>query len=108
MATCKECFHYEACEDMLATLGYIVDGDGKDADTRCKEFKHKDDIAEVVRCEKCKSGEPYERTDGKTGYYCLCPRNSFVYGQRLDRVFNPVKTATDYCSYGERRDHATD
>ena len=62
MATCKDCFHFEACGSMLKSLGFTVDGDGKDADKRCKEFKHKDDVAEV------KHGWWYWDADSETGH----------------------------------------
>lgn len=61
------------------------------------------DAVEVVRCNNCKLAVPYERTDGLTGYYCMCDKNSFTYGQNWDRRFNPVKESNDFCSYGERR-----
>ena len=48
MATCKDCFHNEACVDMLELMGYIVNGDGIDADKRCNQFIHKSYVAPVV------------------------------------------------------------
>ena len=48
MATCKECLHYDACVDLLESMGYIVDGDGIDADKRCNQFIHKSCVAPVV------------------------------------------------------------
>lgn len=63
------------------------------------------DVAPVVRCKDCEHAERYERTDGTAGYYCGCPQNSFTYGERWDRVFNPAKEADDFCSYGERKDN---
>lgn len=62
------------------------------------------DAVPVVRCHQCKFAKPYERIDGIAGYYCLHPLHSFTYGQRLDRVFTPVKESEDFCSYGERRE----
>lgn len=61
------------------------------------------DAVEVVRCKDCKFADPYERTDGLTGYYCMCDKNSFTYGQNWDRRFNPVKESNDFCSYGESK-----
>ena len=61
------------------------------------------DVAEVVRCKDCEHAERYERTDGTAGYYCGHPQNTFVYGDRWDRVFKPAKEADDFCSYGERK-----
>ena len=48
MATCKDCFHNEACVDMLELMGYIVNGDGIDADKRCNQFINASDVAPVV------------------------------------------------------------
>lgn len=61
------------------------------------------DVEPVVRCRECEHAERYERTDGTAGYYCGHPQNTFVYGDRWDRVFKPVKKPDDFCSYGERR-----
>ena len=61
------------------------------------------DAVPVVRCRECEHAERYERTDGTAGYYCGHPQNTFVFGDRWDRVFKPVKKPDDFCSYGERR-----
>lgn len=61
------------------------------------------DVAPVVRCKDCEYSERYERTNETAGYYCGHPKNSFTYGERWDRVFEPVKEADDFCSYGKRR-----
>lgn len=47
MATCKECVHWEACVDLLQSMGYTVDGDGCDADNRCKTFKDRSRFMEL-------------------------------------------------------------
>ena len=47
MATCKDCLHFEACVDLLQSMGYTVDGDGCDADKRCKTFKDRSRFVEV-------------------------------------------------------------
>ena len=62
------------------------------------------DSVPVVRCKVCEHSERYERTDGTAGYYCGHPQNTFVFGDRWDRVFKPVKKPDDFCSYGQRRD----
>ena len=62
------------------------------------------DAVPVVRCTGCKHAERYERTDGTAGYYCGHPQNTFVFGDRWDRVFKPVNKPDDFCSYGERKD----
>lgn len=61
------------------------------------------DAVPVVFCKGCEHAERYERTDGTAGYYCGHPQNAFVYGERWDRVFKPVKKPDDFCSFGERR-----
>nr|DAZ43046.1 MAG TPA: baseplate protein [Caudoviricetes sp.] len=61
------------------------------------------DAVPVVRCKGCGHAERYERTDGTAGYYCGHPQNTFVFGDRWDRVFKPVKKPDDFCSYGERK-----
>lgn len=62
------------------------------------------DAEVVVRCKECEHAERYERTDGTAGYYCGHPQNTFVYGDRWDRVFKPAKEADDFCSSGERKE----
>ncbi|MGN1058693.1 MAG: hypothetical protein ACI4Q7_05015 [Candidatus Avelusimicrobium sp.] len=42
--TCKDCVHYEACKSMLEAMGYLVDGDGLDADEKCETFQSKKDV----------------------------------------------------------------
>lgn len=61
------------------------------------------DVAPVVPCKGCEHAERYERTDGTAGYYCGHPQNTFVYGERWDRVFKPVKKPDDFCSCGKRK-----
>lgn len=62
------------------------------------------DVEPVVPCKGCEYAERYARTDGSAGYYCGHPQNTFVYGERWDRVFKPVKKPDDFCSYGEKRE----
>lgn len=62
------------------------------------------DAVPVVRCKGCKHAEQYARTDGTAGYYCGHPKNAFVYGERWDRVFKPVKNPDDFCSFGEPKE----
>lgn len=61
------------------------------------------DVEPVVPCKGCEHAERYARTDGTAGYYCGHPQNTFVYGERWDRVFKPVKKPDDFCSFGEPR-----
>ena len=62
------------------------------------------DVEPVVPCKGCEHAERYERTDGTAGYYCGHPQNTFVYGERWDRVFKPVKKPDDFCSFGEPKE----
>ena len=62
------------------------------------------DAVEVVRCKECRWGKPYNRNDGEIGYYCGFCGHSFKYGTAWERVYEPIKEAEDFCSYGERRE----
>ncbi len=62
------------------------------------------DVEPVVPCKGCEHAERYERIDGTAGYYCGHPQNTFVYGERWDRVFKPVKNPDDFCSFGKREE----
>lgn len=61
-------------------------------------------VAPVVRCKDCKYAKQYERSDGTAGYSCSHPQNIFTYGERWDRVFEPIKEPDDFCSYGEPKE----
>ena len=77
----------------------LIDGDVKGAGLILAD-------AVVVRCKECEHAERYERTDGTAGYYCGHPQNTFVYGERWNRLFKPAKEADDFCSSGERKEGA--
>lgn len=62
------------------------------------------DVEPVVSCKGCEHAERYERIDGTAGYYCGHPQNAFVFGDRWDRVFKPVKKPDDFCSFGEPKE----
>ena len=62
------------------------------------------DVEPVVHCKGCEHAERYERIDGTAGYYCGHPQNTFVYGERWDRVFKPVKNPDDFFSFGSKMD----
>lgn len=61
------------------------------------------DVVEVARCKDCQYAKPYERNDGQMGYYCQHQNCTFLYGTNWERLFEPIKEANDFCSYGERR-----
>ena len=57
MATCKDCFHVDACERQLrSAFPNVLDEEIKNViirDINCRNFKNKADIVEVVRCKDC-------------------------------------------------------
>lgn len=61
------------------------------------------DAVPVVRCKDCVWAKPYERNDGLVGYYCQHRGHTFQYGTNWERLFEPIKEADDFCSYGERK-----
>lgn len=62
------------------------------------------DAVVVTRCKDCKHAKHYERADGTVGYSCGHPQNIFTYGERWDRVFEPIKEPDDFCSFGEPKE----
>ena len=70
MATCKDCFHNEACVDMLELMGYIVNGDGIDADKRCNQFINASDVAPVVHAKWDVNGH-CTNCGGHAPFYCM-------------------------------------
>lgn len=62
------------------------------------------DAVVVTRCKDCKHAKRYERADGTAGYSCGHPQNIFTYGERWDRVFEPIKEPDDFCSYGKLKE----
>lgn len=95
------------------TMKLIQEGE-KHLDTLAEGFAEASHIAKyiaptvdavpVVPCKGCGHAERYARTDGTAGYYCGHPQNTFVYGERWDRVFKPVKEPDDFCSFGKRKE----
>lgn len=51
--TCKDCIHFDACKSLLEAQGYIVDGDGHEADKRCDQFAARSKYIEMP----CKIGD---------------------------------------------------
>lgn len=56
----------------------------------------------VPYCKNCEYGEAYDRTDGKKGIYCRCPRSILHYGN--GGIFTPVRENLDFCSYGKPKE----
>lgn len=79
---CKDCIHYDIC---------IFHADGNKTD-KCRNYKSKSDVVEVVRCKDCKYWQ--KRSKGTHG---ACLRDGNV-----DYVFWTYDN--DFCSYGERKE----
>ena len=102
MATCKNCFHYEACSGFKTTdldkdvWHYCQIGipeEIPDIDQRCDSFKDRKSWVEVVRCKDCKFWE--------CGTCKLHSEEPDQYSVGL----SVVMMGTDFCSYGERKDN---
>ncbi len=92
--TCKDCYHYEACDGFLPS---DMDKDvwdlcakGKadeipDIENSCSEFENKADFAKVTRCKNCKHfiTDTFKRT--------MCNRTFTMFEMNEN----------DFCSYGE-------
>ena len=80
MATCKDCFHKNACGNFREFLmGGLVE-------KTCKHFKNKADVVPVVRCIDCKH-----------------LMFSDCYGE-CSIGYMGIVSPNDYCSYGERKE----
>lgn len=60
------------------------------------------DLLGETSFKNCEYGEAYDRTDGKKGIYCHCPRSILHYGN--GSIFTPVRENLDFCSYGKPRE----
>lgn len=75
---------------------------GIDALRELAEADKEGRTATVTYCKNCEYGEAYDRTDGKKGIYCHCPRAILYYGN--GGIFTPVRENLDFCSYGKPRE----
>ena len=84
--TCKDCIHYPVCS-MPDNLEYICEQSIRDD---CEYFMRADNTVEVVRCKDCRH----------------CKYNSSADKYKCDRrgYYSETVEATDYCSWGERRE----
>lgn len=48
MATCKDCFHWEACKAMAETMGFRISDDFHGCADRCKTFVNAADVALIA------------------------------------------------------------
>lgn len=96
MATCKDCFHVDACERQLrSAFPNVLDEEIKNViirDNNCLNFKNKADVVEVVRCKDCKYLFDYS-PDEKP--FCE------LFSDGYDHQFRP--NPEDYCSRGQHR-----
>lgn len=112
MATCKDCFHWNACKKMLETYwGHCVPSDYEGGADRCEDFistanvivltgiieGHPDPVGEpgepgidLVRCKNCR--HKVRTSDGEYN------PEDIVCDYHMSDGFNE----NDYCSYGER------
>ena len=84
MATCYDCIHTYACK-------YDRFFGDVDVNHKCMYFQRKADVAEVVRCNKCRHCEIVIDQFDNDWYFCKKTAN------------NAEVKPNDFCSYGERR-----
>lgn len=82
MATCKECFHWNACQGAIKMCNCKVVKASEGAE-ECENYLPTADVAEVVRCKDCRNR--YEKNWAK------------CHGRKPD----------DFCSCGERKEGAS-
>lgn len=82
MASCYDCIHSEVCSGIGSCSYHCSDV------TKCKHFKNKADVVEVVRCKDCKHF-----------FRKLCYNECWGSGDPVPEV-----QENDFCSYGERKD----
>ena len=89
---CKECIHLDVC------TAVHIGGEYQENAEKCKNFKNKADLVEVVRCSECRFNvanmekDEYDTTD-YSGEDIVC--SYFMTDGMLP---------DDFCSYGKRRD----
>lgn len=60
----------------------------------------------VPYCKNCEYGEAYDRTDGKKGIYCRCPRSILHYGN--GSIFTPVRKIFRFLQLRQAKGGLTD
>ena len=90
MSICKDCIHYEICDEYVSPNESFPEVDG------CKCFKSSAEVVEVVRCKDCVSSRPLNRNDRFEARYSA----GCVYCMRTDEGV----AYDDYCSCGKRRE----
>ena len=85
MSICKDCIHYEICDEYVSPCESFPETDG------CRCFKDKADVVEVVRCKDCK-------------YRYVPCRCALWFGSLDEKEYFSERGEDFYCSYGERRE----
>lgn len=93
MATCNDCFHYEACKKIFQIA--FKDFTDYTFVKACELYKPTADVVEVVRCKDCKYCEhcyPVKAIGGEAveGWFCKTRKRCML--------------PDDFCSYGERKE----
>lgn len=92
MSSCKDCIHEELCnyedEQSGGVSPYFPNN-------KCRWFKNKADLVEVVRCKDCKHFDSTQYF-GEKIKYCQMHTNS------AEDDFCRMED-NDFCSYGERK-----
>lgn len=88
MATCKECFHWNACQCAIKMCNCKV-AEASEGAEECENYLPIADVAEVVRCKDCVKS--FERKDKSNLNICFCDK------------WKNIMRAYDYCSFGERK-----
>ena len=97
--TCKDCLYFEHCHSDIAYGMGSDDLTGEyftDIETRCKSFKDKANVVEVVRCKDC------EHSTLILGTY-ICDN---IQAPWFNDDFAIDVGANDFCSYGKRKEGA--
>lgn len=110
MATCKNCFHYEACsgfkptdldKDVWHYCQMGIPEEIPDIDQRCDSFKDRKSWVEVVRCKDCVNGIYDEEND-----IYKCVKSAEMDSEFGDWIgFVSYHNADYYCAGGERKDN---
>ena len=106
MATCKDCFHFDACD----VLRY-GDISNCNSDYCGGFFKPKTDVVKVVRCKDCIHAVEFDKhCELNRNYYKHC---TLFRGEETDIVWHKYKKyyksysivePDDFCNYGELKE----
>lgn len=86
MKTCKKCFYFQVCANVLKNQLFIREKMLKEENPKCEHYIPAADVVKVVRCKDC--GMSRETEDER---YLFCMQ------------FADTVACQAFCSYGERR-----